>query len=430
MDWLAVAIHTACAAAAAACVVARRRGRLAGAWTPAETAIALVCAAAMLALTSGPVLIDFVKAYHYAGRAIVSDPATIYDCTRAQCYVNLPVLAWLFAPFGPFDPYTSGVVFSLLGLAAVAEAGRRLARHANPDIVIWLIVLSGPLYYSIRIGNTTHILLLVLLIAFDRLALGRERLAGALLGAAALIKPPLALLLPYLVLRQRYAAALTMGSVAAGVVALSLAMYGLPLHLFWVREFVIGHGASPVAAYNVQSVNGFLAHLMTRGHLRDWYPIPMGGAFRAASVAISGTLVLAVAAACWRSGRPRSAAGWYAELTAVLTLAVVVAPISWTHYYLLLLIPIAAIVGGARLPLPGRSAAVVLGVSALLISVPVVILPMPGPVLSALYARVAISQYFYGGLVLLALLAALRAIGVARIEGAPASVVSAGEIAG
>ena len=279
MAWLAVAIHVSCAAAAGAFILARRRRRLGTRWTAAETALAVVYAASMLALTSGPVLIDFTKAYHYAGRAIVSDPATLYDCTRAQCYVNLPAIALLFVPFGLMEPYTAGVVFSLIGLAALAIAVRHLTRDAHADIVLWLIALSGPLYYSIRIGNTTHFLLIALILAFDRLAIGREPLAGGLLAAAALIKPPLALFLPYLLLRRRYGAALTMAAVAAAVVGLSMALYGIDLHRFWLREFVIGHGGSPVGAYNVQSVNGFLAHLATRGHLRDWYPIPMGPAF-------------------------------------------------------------------------------------------------------------------------------------------------------
>ena len=321
-------------------------------WTAAETVLAVFCAASMLALTSGPVLIDFTKAYHYAGRAIVSDPATLYDCSRAQCYVNLPAIALLFVPFGLMEPYTAGVVFSLIGLAALAVAVRHLTRDAHPDIVLWLIVLSGPLYYSIRIGNTTHILLIALIVAFDRLAIGRDRLAGVLLAAAALIKPPLALFLPYLLLRRRSAAALTMAGVAAAVVALSVALYGIDLHGFWLREFVIGHGGSPVGAYNVQSVNGFLAHLLTRGHLRDWYPIPMGAAFRAASLVLTAAIVLGVAMVCWRAGRPRTPRAWYAELSLVLTLAVVIAPISWSHYYLLLLIPMAALIGGSRLPPP------------------------------------------------------------------------------
>jgi hypothetical protein len=410
MDWLAVAIHACSAAAAVAFVVARRRGRLRGAWTAGESAVALACAAAMLALTSGPVLIDFIKAYHYAGRAIVSDPATLYDCARAQCYVNLPAIALLFVPFGWMEPYTAGAIFSLIGLAALVPAIRALARDANRDMIVWLFVLSGPLYYSIRIGNTTHLLLIVLMVAFARLAHGRERLAGVLLAGAALIKPPLALFLIYLPLRRRYAAALAMAAVAAAVVGLSVALYGVDLHRFWLREFVIGHGGSPVAAYNVQSVNGFLAHLLTRGHLRDWYPIPMGVVFRAASLAITAALVLGVAAICWRAGRPRTPQGWQAELALVLTLAVVIAPISWSHYYLLLLAPLAAMLGGTRLPLPTPRLAAALALAALLISLPVVILPVPGRIPSAVYARLAISHYFYGGLILLAALAAVRGI--------------------
>ena len=104
MDWLAVAIHATSAAAAVAFVLARMRGRIRAHWTAAETVLAVLCAASMLALTSGPVLIDFTKAYHYAGRAILSDPATLYDCTRAQCYVNLPAIALLFVPFGLMTP--------------------------------------------------------------------------------------------------------------------------------------------------------------------------------------------------------------------------------------------------------------------------------------------------------------------------------------
>jgi hypothetical protein len=430
MDWFALALHASCAAAAVAFVVARRRGRLRPEWTRAETIIALVLASSMLALTSGPVLIDFIKAYHYAGRAIVSDPTTLYECSRAQCYVNLPAIALLFIPFALMEPYTAALVFSVIGLAALAAAMRLLIRDANRDIVLWLFVLSGPLYYSIRIGNTTHVLLIALIVAFDRLAAGRDRLAGGLLAAAALIKPPLALFLPYLLLRGRYSAALTMGAASAAVIALSLALYGIELHTFWLREFVVDQGASPIAAYNVQSVSGFLAHLLTRGHLRDWYPIPMGGAFRTATLMISGGLVLAVAAVCWRSGRPRSSEDWYAELSLMLTLAVLVAPISWTHYYLLLLIPIAALAGGRRLRLPDGWLAVAVAAAVVLTSVPVVLLSVPGRIPSGLYARVAISHYFYGGLVLLAALTAVRAMAGERIASLPGSTAGAAEIAG
>jgi hypothetical protein len=85
----------------------------------------------------------------------------------------------------------------------------------------------------------------------------------------------------------------------------------------------------------------------------------------------------------------------------------------------------AAMLGGARLPLPGPALAAALAASALLISLPVVILPVPGRIPSALYARIAISHYFYGGLVLLAILAAVRSRVAERHGREPSSVASA-----
>ncbi len=407
LDWLSWLVHALTAAAAIAFMVARRRGRIPARWTVAETLIGTACAAALLALTSGPVLIDFTKAYHYAGQAILTDPAALYACARAQCYVNLPIVALLFTPLAPLPPSAAGAIFSIAGAVALAFALRRMAGGTPADVVLWLALLNGPLYYSIRIGNTTHFLLIVLLIAFERLARGRDRLAGVLLAAASLIKPPLAIFLIYLLVRRRFRAALSMAGAAAAVVALSVALYGVALHLFWLREFVVGHGAAPVAAYNVQSVNGFLAHLMTRGYLRDWYPIQLGAGFRAASLLLTLAIVAAAGAVCGRAGPPASPQAWRVELWIVLTLSLLVAPISWTHYYALLLVPIAALLAARTEPIDRRGLIGLL-LAAALISPPVVILPVSGRVASALYARVAISHYFYGGVVLLAVLLAVR----------------------
>ena len=413
LDWLAYGIH----AVTAIIVVAVRWRRPAAPWTTGETAIGVVCAAVLLALTSGPIFIDFTKAYHYAGQVIVSDPGALYKCTRAQCYVNLPIVAWLFVPFGPLGPHVAGVIFSIIAAAALVPAARFLARDAPLPLVVWLLLLNGPLSYSVRIGNTTHVLLIVLIVAFEGLARGRDTLAGVLLAAAALLKPPLALFLPYLLLRGQRRAAVVMAAFAAAAIGLSIAVYGLDLHLFWFREFVVGHGGSPIGAYNVQSVNGFLAHLLTRGHLRDWFPIPMGAGFRVASLALTGAILAMTAAACWMAGRPRTRAEWQIDLSIVLTLTILTAPVSWTHYYLLLIIPIVALIGQRELVAAHRPLAAALAAAVVLISPPVVLVSVPGRIPSALYSRVAISHYFYGGVLLLGILLVVRLLGARGLGG-------------
>jgi hypothetical protein len=202
-----------------------------------------------------------------------------------------------------------------------------------------------------------------------------------------------------------------MAAYAACAVGASIAWFGVDLHRFWFREFVLNQGARPIAAYNVQSVNGFLAHLLTRGHLRDWYPIDAGARFSMVSAVLTAALVGAVVLSCWRDGPPRSIAVLRAELWLVLCLTVLIAPISWTHYDLLL-IPGAALVS-QWISLERRSR-IGLVAALVLIAPPVVVLSVQSRIGNALYERLLISHYFAGAVVMLAVLIAERR----RIAGA------------
>ena len=405
--WVAYLVHAAAAAIAYGVFTVRRRRGDEHALKVLEIATAAVLAAALLALTSGPVLIDFYKAYLYAGNTALTQPSTLYDCNRGQCFVNLPIVAMLFVPLAPLNPSVAGFIFSVGGAVLLVAAIRRIARGQASNTIAWIALLSGPIYYSVRIGNTTHMLLLPLLVAFGRLAEGGDPAgAGAILAAVSLLKPPLALFLPYLLLRRQIRAAVVMGACALGAVALSIAWFGVDLHVFWFREFVINQGARPIAAYNVQSVNGFLAHLLTRGHLRDWYPIDAGPRFSMLSAGLSAALVAAVAAACWRADRPGTSEARHVELGLVLCLTVLIAPISWTHYDLLLLIPAAALV--SRWASLGPRCRAGLASALILIAPPVVVLSVQNRIGNALYERVLVSHYFAGAVVLLAVLMAER----------------------
>ena len=404
--WVAYVVHAAAALVAAGLVVARRRGRDGSTLRVFEIATAVSVACALLALTSGPVFIDFDKAYLYAGRVALTEPSRLYECTRGQCFVNIPIVALLFAPLAALNPTVAGILFSIAGALLLLAAVRRMARGEAADVIAWTAILSGPIYYSVRIGNTTHMLLLPLMVAFDRLAAGSQTMAGMILAGASLLKPPLALFLPYFLLRRQVRAAVVMAACAACAVAASIAVFGVDLHWFWFREFVLRQGSRPIAAYNVQSVNGFLGHLLTRGHLRDWYPIDVGLRFRILSAGLAAALVGCVAAACWRSGPPRGEAGRSVELWLVLCLTVLVAPISWTHYDLLLLIPIAALLPRyASLDWRSRAGLVA---SLVLMAPPVLVLSIQSRIGNALYERVLVSHYFFGALLLLGVLIAER----------------------
>jgi hypothetical protein len=372
--------------------------------------VVIVAALFFLALTSisaGPPFGDFVKGYYPAGCAILEAPQTIFACETSElCFVNLPILALLFTPVSFMPLPAAEAAFTVLGVVLTAYTAWRLSDGAGGlrgRAVLALFILSGPLAYSVRLGNITHMLLPVLFLAFDAVSRGRPVRAGALLAFAALIKPPLALFLIYFLLRRQFAAFLAMGATAAAAMGLSLLLFGLDLHLFFLKTFVLGFGAKPVIAYNVQNISGFVGRLLAPGNLTNWVPIDESAPFKIVRLGLAALVVLGVGAALARAGRPRTPTAWLAELCIVLCVALLVAPVTWTHYLCLLLIPMALLVRGAFEVPVNRLLTAALALAALLLSPPVRIVHMGG-VLAGLW----VSHFFAGSILLLALLVAAR----------------------
>src|SRR5215471_17329822 len=131
-----------------------------------------ISAVAFLAVKStgrGTPFGDFDKAYYPAGRDIISEPSRVYDCAHADglCFVNLPLVAVLFAPVAALPLPTAHVVVTAASLAAIALTAWFLirlvgARGTQRYAVVALMLLNGPLYYSVRLANITHVVLLFL----------------------------------------------------------------------------------------------------------------------------------------------------------------------------------------------------------------------------------------------------------------------------
>src|SRR5262249_190367 len=121
---------------------------------------------------------------------------------------------------------------------------------------------------------------------------------------------------------------------------------------------------------------------------------------RALSSAAALAVVSAVTVACLVSGKPASAAMQWAELSAVLVVILLVSPIAWTHYYAFCLIPLARY-ANATFRIAGALQRTAVGLAFVLVSAPVVLALPEHPWLHMLVARVLISHYTVGGLVLL-----------------------------
>ncbi|MEW6745639.1 MAG: glycosyltransferase family 87 protein [Planctomycetota bacterium] len=363
---------------------------------------------------------DFLEAYYPAGAAVRHGGGALAATMELGVFgfVNIPIVAWLFAPFSVLAPEPAAWAFTILGAAATLAAWWLLARLAglrgtDSALLIFLFAASGPLSYSIKEANTSHIVLLMIVGAFALLRSGRDMRAGLLLGAAAVVKLPLLLFVVYFALRARWRA--LVGSVGAitAVGLLSLAMFGTELHTHWYQQCIEPVAKNPIAAFNVQSIPAALARLERgRASLRDWKPCVLNGRDRVLALAATAALYLAaLAAAVWRR-RPGAATlrmlphetQLEIEFLLVLVLSLVAGTLSWSHYYVLLLMPIAFLLGRtAHFCYDAATRRV--GWIAIVLALSPVICPQTSSwKLSQLYARVGVSPHLAGGLILLVLL--------------------------
>jgi hypothetical protein len=316
-------------------------------------------------------------------------------------------------------------------MVALLGAYMLLARSTRLDppraaLLAFLFLINGPIVNSLREGQTSHVILLLLVVGLVLWRSRHDYAAGLAFGFCALIKLPLLLLGLYFVLRQRWAI-VAGGATTIGVAALlSLVLFGIDGNIGWYQEWVVPYLNGYIPAFNVQSVDGFLVRL-SQGEefLIHWDPPFVPTVFhRIARFLIFAVLYGGAFVLTWRAHRrapvvtaeggpsPRD----FLELALMINLALLTSPISWTHYYLWLLLPWALYLGG---DLPLRDDATtrfLMRAGIILVSLPVIIWsPMEPSWYAAILSRTLVSVWLIGGC--LSFVALAR--GLWQVEAAP-----------
>jgi hypothetical protein len=142
-------------------------------------------------------------------------------------------------------------------------------------------------------------------------------------------------------------------------------------------------------------------------HLTDWSAIDdISPAFAPIRTLIVVSLFGSAAVTWWLSRRAAGPDMFLFDLAVLLVLSIVIGPITWSHYYALMLIPFALMLGG-QIPVgESRPWLVYLGVAVLLMSLPVI--QLQDRPLGEFVPRFVISHYFYGGVMILGAMLASR----------------------
>ncbi len=358
-------------------------------------------------------MVDFKKAYYAAGDTVLHHgSAALWPLIDDANFVNLPIVAWVFAPLAALGPRGAGLIFMLVGLGATIAALMLLSNLGEPKtrrLMAVLFVLNGPLWYSLILGNTTHVVLLLLIGALLLWKRKQCYAAGLVIGISIILKPAIVPLAGYFVVKRHWR--VVGGAATAAVTALvaSVLVFGLQFNLDWYRRIIVGFAGRPMGAFNVQSLDAFLLRLETgQTLLFDWHPqtLPLGlGIAKDILVAV---LAASVVLAIWRNRKtaapidaatPRDVD--FLEFCLVLTLCVMISTVSWTHYYLLLLLPFGLYLAGALPVIHDRLTHRLMRSGLILCSLPVFYPSVDDGWFATLYSRTLQSIWLYGGLLML-----------------------------
>jgi hypothetical protein len=315
--------------------------------------------------------IDFTKAYYRAGAAILAgDFDALRLLLRTAAFVNLPIVAALFAPLAFCGESDAILIFTALGFLATLAAWWLLARVLNMNArqTAWLLALflvNGPLIYSLKLGNTTHFILVLIVLGLMTLKSGRNFLAGGVFALTAAVKPMLLLAGAYVMLTARWREVIGGATVLAGIAAASVAIFGIEMHRDWMEGAILPFVGHPMAAFNNQSLDAFLVRFdVGPEHAFNWLPLEPTATYAAWRTSLVGAILAGTvfAIGCSRISRPNATT----EMSLVIATAVILCPVSWSHYHCMLLVPWAVLLTST----PSRASRLLLTAAIVLGSLP------------------------------------------------------------
>ncbi len=306
--------------------------------------------------------LDFLNAYYPAGKAILHhDSATMRELIGKGTagFVNIPIVAYVFAPFALFPAKIAAVLYTLIGLAVTVTAWFLLVRAFRLELrERWLLALlflvNGPLMNGIKWGNLSYFILCALAGGLVLVREGRSGAAGALLGVATIIKPPLALFGLFFLFRRDVHGVLGYAAVGMVTVLASLLVFGWADNLIWFETSIVQYSHSWLSTFTVQSIPAFLIRLRPGigiDYTDSIAQIPTHGEHLINSI-LTGLLLITAIVACNRASSRITAntehqVGVRRDLQYILVLCLVLvsSPLSWAHYYAWLLMPAAFFLG-------------------------------------------------------------------------------------
>lgn len=311
-----------------------------------------------------------LTAYIAAGDAVLAG-TSIYDArnVRGWYYTALPIFSLVMVPLALMGVLASVVIWYLLSLGLMIHMvwmSARIAVRFYPTTSLdafWIGCLAAllvirPLMSGLARGQPSLPAMYLVILSVWLFLQRRHSWAGCALAGSIVLKMFPGLLAVYFALKRRWILAVMTGVWFFVMVAIvPSVVFGIRGNVNLLTEWVqrIGMPANdPDDAYasvmysqlldprilRNQSVRAVTVRILEGSDKKDASFNPSPTTWRVAAM-VSALLVLASAWACRRGHAQSDAKRTILEICMVLVLTMLIAPVVWTHYHVLLALPLA-----------------------------------------------------------------------------------------
>jgi len=328
----------------------RRWALLIGGWVLCSAGVFLV---GTYVLAQSVAYSDFTNDYRAAEALLSGD--SIYAATNA----HPPFTALLLVPF-TWLPYRyayllwslCSICFYLFCLASVIQSLRiRVEAHWVP-LLLGAMLCWYPFVAHIALGQVSLLLAMCIIVGWQALRRGHDRLAGGVFGFAAAVKLYPALFGLHLLLRRRWKALGAMALTALGCSLLPLVSVAPEDYVAYLTKIAPENAARYAAFPANASITGVVSRLFVDG---PWVE-PLADAPGLARGLIAALSLVVLWGLVRRLRRlPPTPTGEGFALAYVCLCMILLSPISWQHAFVLLMLPFGLVVqaqqnqGSARL---------------------------------------------------------------------------------
>ncbi len=336
---------------------------------------------------------------------------------RVNPYLYPPPFLLLVMPFSrlPFHPARIAWFFlELLGLAACLILLHRIVGESSRLILLFIAFcgLTYPaLYENLLMGQANFLVFLLMLLGIAELIESRDLSAGALLGAAAILKMSPAILLLYLVCRRRFRAVAAAVGSALLLSILSLAAVPAAWQIFFYAKLLPSFSRRfPLVHLRVDWIGNHSLPALAASLFPSSSPLVLSGTARIASLLLELLILALLVYLVTRGGGARTSL-----LTGIslFTIPMVAFPVfAYEHHLLYLLLPLSVGVSAAMRGAVPRRCGPLLGVAYGLLAIPPAQLALASRSLGA--GRRLVSQVKLSGIFLLCLVVGLLLLSESR----------------